>query len=78
MDEIGLVETVEALGEGVVIAVALRPDRGNRSRLFQPLGVANGEILTRFNRSSQHLDHGGIDEAAAAFEEPSPSLSDEK
>ena len=45
MDELGLVEAVEALGDGVVVAVALGPDRGNRSRLFQPLGVADGEIL---------------------------------
>ena len=41
MDGHGLVETVEALGEGIAVAVALGPDRSNRSRFFQPLGVAS-------------------------------------
>src|SRR3990170_3256831 len=40
VDELGLVEAVDALGEGVVVAVAPRPDRGDCLDLSEPLGVA--------------------------------------
>ena len=55
MDEFGLVETVEALGQRVVVTVALGSDRRNDLLLAESLGVANTEVLTRFNRWKQHL-----------------------
>src|SRR3989442_13443895 len=44
-DQLGLVETHHGLGQGVVVAVAARTDRGDRAFLSEPLGVANGEVL---------------------------------
>ena len=46
-DELRLVEAVDALGEGVVIAVALAPDRGDRTLVGEPLGVPDGEVQAR-------------------------------
>ena len=43
MDDLGLVETVDDFGEGVFVTVA------------DPLGVANGHVLGRLDRSPQHL-----------------------
>ena len=45
MDHLGLVESVDGLGEGVVIAVADASDRGFEASLGQPLGVADADVL---------------------------------
>src|ERR1019366_2736053 len=44
-DQLGLVEAVDRLGEGVVIAVALRSHRVHDACFGQALGVADGQIL---------------------------------
>ena len=44
-DQLGLVQAVERLGQGVVVAVAARADRGHGAGLGQALGVADGEVL---------------------------------
>nr|WP_258036441.1 hypothetical protein [Streptomyces sp. SM10] len=45
-DQLGLEEAVERFGEGVVVAVALGPDRGHGRLVGEAFGVANGTILT--------------------------------
>jgi hypothetical protein len=45
MDDLGLVETVDRFGEGVVVAVADAPDRRLDASFCQPLGLANGHVL---------------------------------
>jgi hypothetical protein len=43
-----------ALGQGAVIAVTDRADRGQRAGIEQPVSVADRSVLPRFNRSTQH------------------------
>lgn len=43
MDHLGLEESVERCGQGVVVAVAPRTDGGQRTSLGEPLRVSNGE-----------------------------------
>src|SRR6266566_4736084 len=56
MDDLGLVETVDRLGESIVITVADAAHRRLDARLHQPLGVLDRDVLGAFNRSSQHLE----------------------
>jgi hypothetical protein len=44
-DQLGLVQPVDRLGQGVVVPVALGPDRGDGAFGGQALGVADGEML---------------------------------
>lgn len=60
MDQLRFVESVDRLGQGVVVAVALAADRRFDARLGESLGVADGHVLGGFNRSSQHLLTGGL------------------
>ena len=54
-DEFGLVEPVHRLGEGVVVAVTDRPDRGQSVDLGEAFGVRDRGVLGEFKRWSQHL-----------------------
>lgn len=54
MDHLGLEQAVDRLGKGVVVRVADAADRGLDTGLRQALRVAQGEVLLRFNWSSQH------------------------
>jgi len=45
VDEFPLVKPVERLDQGIVIGVALRPDRGNNVVISEPLGVGDRQIL---------------------------------
>ena len=45
MDHLDLEQTVDRLGQGVVVAVPDAADRGLAPRLRQPLRVAQGEVL---------------------------------
>ena len=45
VDEFGLVEAVDRLGEGVVVAVADAADGGDEARLGQTLGVLDRDVL---------------------------------
>ena len=45
MDDFGLVESVDCLGQRVVVAVALATDRGLNAGLGQSLAVANRDVL---------------------------------
>ena len=45
MDDFGFLTLVDALGEGVVIAVVEAADRGLDARFRQALGVANRHVL---------------------------------
>ena len=52
-DHFGFVESVDGLGEGVVVAVADAADRRLDAGVLQALRVFNRHILGGFNRSSQ-------------------------
>src|SRR5271166_2281500 len=54
MDHFGFEETVDRLGERVVITVPDAADGGFDAGLGQALGVADAHILGRFKWSSQH------------------------
>lgn len=54
VDEIGLVEPIDGLGQGVVVTVALAAHRRLYAGFCETLAVANGDVLPRFKRSSQH------------------------
>ena len=45
-DALELVEPGQALGLGVVIAIADGPDRGEGAGIGEPLGVPNGDVVT--------------------------------
>src|SRR5581483_1314783 len=45
-DQLGLVEAVDGLGEGVVVAVTDRADRGDRAELGETFAVAHTRELT--------------------------------
>ena len=53
-DEFGLVEPVDGLGQGVVVAVADHPDRGDGVDLGEAFAVADAGELLRLKESSQH------------------------
>ena len=55
LDELGLEQAVDRLGQRVVSAVAGAADRGLDARLRLALGVANGQVWGGLNRSSHHL-----------------------
>jgi hypothetical protein len=55
VDELGLVQPVDGLGERVVVAVALRADRADGVRVREPLRVADREVLGGFKGSAQRL-----------------------
>lgn len=55
VNQLGLVQPVDGLGQRVVVAVAPTAHRGLYARLVQAFGVANGNVLGGFNRSLQHL-----------------------
>jgi hypothetical protein len=46
-DQLGLVQPDDGLGQGVVIGVADRANRGDRAGLGEPLGVADRQVLPR-------------------------------
>lgn len=54
MDHLGLVQAINRLGQGVVVAVALAADRWLNTGFGQPLAVTDRYVLPEFNRSSQH------------------------
>ncbi len=45
MDQLGLVQPVDRLGQRVVVAVALAADRRFDARFGQPLGIVDADIL---------------------------------
>ncbi len=45
IDQLGLVETVETLSEGIVVAVALGANRAVGTGVEQPVGIVNAQIL---------------------------------
>jgi hypothetical protein len=44
-DELGLAETVDGLGQGVVIGIAAGADRGDGTRVGESLGVPDRQVL---------------------------------
>ena len=54
MDDLGLVETVDRFGEGIVVRVADAADGRLDSGFGEALGVFDRNILGGFKRSSQH------------------------
>ena len=46
MDQLGLVQAVDGLCQGVVVTVTMATHRGLNACLDQPLGVANADILS--------------------------------
>jgi hypothetical protein len=63
-NDFGLVESVDRLGERIVVTVADAADGRLDASVFQALGVFYGEILGGFNRSSQHQAVGGFDDCS--------------
>jgi hypothetical protein len=62
LDQFGLVEAVDRLGEGVVVAVARASDRGVDAGLDQSVGERDRGVLGGFNWWSQHrLDLSSVD-----------------
>lgn len=61
MDHLGFVESVDRLGEGIVVAVADTADGRFDACLGETFCVANADVLGGFNRSSQHLNEGVCD-----------------
>lgn len=53
-DALGLEQRVQRLSHGVVVGIALAAHGGDGLGFGKALGVADGSILTRFNRSMQH------------------------
>ena len=47
VDELGLVEAIDGLGQRVVVTVTFGSDRTDSPLLFEALCVADGQILTR-------------------------------
>ena len=45
MDHLGLVQPVDCLGQGVVVAISFAAHRRLDTRLGQPLAVANADVL---------------------------------
>jgi hypothetical protein len=45
VDDLGLIQADDGLGEGVVVAVTFAADGSGDTCLFQSLAVANGEVL---------------------------------
>lgn len=51
--DLGLVQAVDALGQGAIERVAHRADGGDGTELCQLLAIADARVLGEFNRSSQ-------------------------
>jgi hypothetical protein len=66
MDHLGLVETVDGLGESVVIGISDTADRRFDTGFSQALSVFDRDVLGGFKRSSQHSEVGGCDERCKA------------
>ena len=45
VDQLGLVQPDDRLGQGVVVAVAAGTDRGDGAGVGEPFGVADGQVL---------------------------------
>src|SRR5262252_5580172 len=58
MDHLGLVETVDGLGESVVIGISDTADRRFDTGFSQALSVFDRDVLRGFKRSSQHSEIG--------------------
>lgn len=54
VNEFSLVQSVDALGQGVVVGIADTSHRRIDPRFLQPLRVGYRDVLGGFNRSSQH------------------------
>src|SRR5680860_1525587 len=58
-DQLGLVQAVGRFGQRVVVAVADRPDRGDRPELGEPFAVADrGELAAGIGVAHQPLKRG--------------------
>jgi hypothetical protein len=55
VNQLGLVQPVDGLGQRVVVAVTPAAHRRPYACLVQAFGVADADVLGGFNRSSQHL-----------------------
>src|SRR3954470_19789105 len=60
MNDLGLVETVDRLGESIVITVADAAHRRLDARLHQPLSVLDRDVLSEFKWSSQRLERAAM------------------
>jgi hypothetical protein len=70
MDELPFVGPVEALGEGVVVPVAFRSDRGDDVVGGEPLGVADRQAL----HAAEAVMDEAVEGAAAALTVPDRHL----
>jgi hypothetical protein len=62
MDLLGLEQPDHGLSQRIVVGVVGTAHRELDAGRGQPLGVANGQILGGFNRSSQHHTGRGCDD----------------
>jgi hypothetical protein len=61
VDDLGFVEAIDGLGEGVFVAVADAANEGIDAGLDEPLGVANGHVLAEFTWWSERHAQDGCD-----------------
>jgi hypothetical protein len=59
MDDFDFEQAIDRLCKGIVVGIADTANRGLDARVCQPFGVFDGQVLGRFNRSSQHPLTGG-------------------
>ena len=74
-NQLGLVQPVERLGEGVVVAVAARADRGHDAGLGQPLAVADGQVLRAPVAVMDQLPSASVRRAQSAISSASSARS---
>jgi hypothetical protein len=61
VDDLGFVEAIDSLGEGVFVAVADAANGGIDAGLDEPLGVANDHVLAEFTWWSERHAQDGCD-----------------
>ena len=59
MDDLGLVKTVDRLGESIVVGTADASDGRFDARLRQPFGIANGHVLNGKRQGDPVWRRGG-------------------
>jgi hypothetical protein len=67
MDELGLIEAIDRLGESVVVGIADAANRRLDAGVRQTLGILDRDVLGRFKWSSQRLMRSYDDQMEASL-----------
>lgn len=68
-EALGFVEPDERFSESVIVRIADGPDRRDSAGVDEAVRVPDRRVLGGLNRSSQHLDGGGVDGKASRMDE---------